>query len=368
MTTSAAARSGYSSAKRSSVCAPIEAPASTARSIPRSSITRARSRDEVLVAVGVRRGRRIAAPVAARVVGDDAVPGALERLRAHDDVAVRRGQPVQQHDRDALARLARRRGPRPESYHRTHGRHRRHRAGLRAARSSSARARPPSSSTSGPSGAAPCRALGPAPREGRRRPRGQRRPRQARHRRQPAHRAGLRHPGHPRRQGVQGRPRRRRVRRRPAARAGRALLRRASCPARPTRSWPRATRRRCAARSSSSPAAPTPPSRWPACCTAAARPRRRWPLLANVSGSFAADGLAARIRLEQAEDLDLDEAFAALDDGDTERAVDLLIEALSSADGHKDDVRRVVVGALDELGVDHPLARDARRRLAAALY
>ena len=38
------------------------------------------------------------------------------------------------------------------------------------------------------------------------------------------------------------------------------------------------------------------------------------------------------------------------------------------ADGHKDDVRRVVVGVLDELGVDHPLARDARRRLAAALY
>ena len=31
-------------------------------------------------------------------------------------------------------------------------------------------------------------------------------------------------------------------------------------------------------------------------------------------------------------------------------------------------MRRVVVGALDELGVDHPLARDARRRLAAALY
>jgi len=91
-------------------------------------------------------------------------------------------------------------------------------------------------------------------------------------------------------------------------------------------------------------------------------------LLANVSGSFAADGLAARIRLEEAEDLDLDAAFKALDDGDTERAIDLLIEALSSADGHKDDVRRVVVGALDELGVDHPLARDARRRLAAALY
>jgi putative thioredoxin len=31
-------------------------------------------------------------------------------------------------------------------------------------------------------------------------------------------------------------------------------------------------------------------------------------------------------------------------------------------------VRRVVVGILDDLGVEHPVARDARRRLAAALY
>ena len=91
-------------------------------------------------------------------------------------------------------------------------------------------------------------------------------------------------------------------------------------------------------------------------------------VLANVSGSFAADGLAARIRLEDADDLDLSEAFRALDDGNTERAVDLLIQALPSADGAKDDVRRVVVGILDTLGVEHPLARDARRRLAAALY
>jgi putative thioredoxin len=91
-------------------------------------------------------------------------------------------------------------------------------------------------------------------------------------------------------------------------------------------------------------------------------------ILANVSGSFAADGLAARIRLEDADDIDLSEAFRALDDGDTERAVELLIDALPSADGSKDDVRRVVIGVLDKLGVEHPLARDARRRLAAALY
>ena len=33
-----------------------------------------------------------------------------------------------------------------------------------------------------------------------------------------------------------------------------------------------------------------------------------------------------------------------------------------------DDVRRIIVAILDELGVEHPFARDARRRLATALY
>ena len=98
-------------------------------------------------------------------------------------------------------------------------------------------------------------------------------------------------------------------------------------------------------------------------------------VLARVPGSFAADGLSARIGLEaavrnsaQPPVPDLSEAFAALDAGDQERALDLLLEALPSADGARDDVRRVVVGILDELGVAHPLARDARRRLASALY
>jgi putative thioredoxin len=92
--------------------------------------------------------------------------------------------------------------------------------------------------------------------------------------------------------------------------------------------------------------------------------------LALVDGlpGFAAEGLAARIRLERAEDVDVAGALAALDAGDTERGLDLLLEALPSANSHKDDLRRVVVAVLDELGVDHPLARDARRRLAAALY
>jgi putative thioredoxin len=95
-------------------------------------------------------------------------------------------------------------------------------------------------------------------------------------------------------------------------------------------------------------------------------------LLGRVPGSFAADGLSARIALEraddQASDLQLDEAFAALDSGDYQRGLDLLLAALPSADGFRDDIRRVVVGILDELGVEHPLARETRRRLATALY
>jgi putative thioredoxin len=92
-------------------------------------------------------------------------------------------------------------------------------------------------------------------------------------------------------------------------------------------------------------------------------------LVRRVPGSFAADALAARIELERSEPgLDLSEAFAALDAGDRERALELLIGALPNSDGARDDIRRVVVGILDELGVESPLARDARRRLASALY
>jgi putative thioredoxin len=94
-------------------------------------------------------------------------------------------------------------------------------------------------------------------------------------------------------------------------------------------------------------------------------------VLAPVHGNFGADGLAARIGLERApsEGLpDLTEAFAVLDAGDHGRALDLLLAALACADGARDDLRRVIVGVLDELGVENPLAREARRRLAAELY
>jgi putative thioredoxin len=92
-------------------------------------------------------------------------------------------------------------------------------------------------------------------------------------------------------------------------------------------------------------------------------------LLGRLGGSFAADGLAARIALEQnGGDPDLTDAFKALDDGKHKTALDLMLDVLPSADGAKDDIRRVIVGVLDELGVDDPLAREYRRRLASALY
>jgi putative thioredoxin len=90
-------------------------------------------------------------------------------------------------------------------------------------------------------------------------------------------------------------------------------------------------------------------------------------VLRRVPKSFGAEGLVARIELERSSEPDLTEAFAALDAGDQERALDLLIAALPSSDGARDDIRRVVVGVLEELGVEHPLARESRRRLASAL-
>jgi len=91
-------------------------------------------------------------------------------------------------------------------------------------------------------------------------------------------------------------------------------------------------------------------------------------VLERVPGSFAADGLLARITLERTQEPGLAEAFAALDADDPERGLDLLLEALPIANGAKDQIRCVVVGILDELGADSELARATRRRLATALY
>jgi len=93
--------------------------------------------------------------------------------------------------------------------------------------------------------------------------------------------------------------------------------------------------------------------------------------LRNVTGNFAADGLAARIELERSDGGHprAAEAFAKLDAGETEAALDILLEELAAADGDdRERLRKSIVAVLDELGVEHPLARESRKRLAQALY
>ena len=89
-------------------------------------------------------------------------------------------------------------------------------------------------------------------------------------------------------------------------------------------------------------------------------------LLERVAGSFQADGLAARVRLQQ--DGELEDTFAVLDRGELEHALQQLLDALPSAGDQREDVRRVIVGELDTLAPDDPLARRTRSGLAAALY
>jgi putative thioredoxin len=87
-------------------------------------------------------------------------------------------------------------------------------------------------------------------------------------------------------------------------------------------------------------------------------------LLGDTTGDFVADGLAARAR--RADDEDLREAYEAWDGGDHRRALELLERALADAE-KRDDVRRMMVSIFTERGPQDELASEVRRRLAAAL-
>lgn len=99
-------------------------------------------------------------------------------------------------------------------------------------------------------------------------------------------------------------------------------------------------------------------------------------LLDELSGDFLAEGLLARARLLQAGgngsgsiDAGLAAAFAAWDEGDHESALEALQERMAAeADPERRDLlRQAMVAIFTELGADDPLAREHRRRLAAAL-
>jgi putative thioredoxin len=100
-------------------------------------------------------------------------------------------------------------------------------------------------------------------------------------------------------------------------------------------------------------------------------------LLEPLAGDFLAEGLAARARLgsrngdstEPGSEL-LERAFAAWDAGEYETALEALQEGFAAADDEqqRDLIRRAMVGIFTELGADDALAREHRRRLAAALH
>ena len=96
-------------------------------------------------------------------------------------------------------------------------------------------------------------------------------------------------------------------------------------------------------------------------------------LLRPFPHDFVADGLAARAELsgsEQGAGADeLQRAFAAWDEGNPEEALEQLQSVLAGEQDtdRKDQLRRVMVAIFTELGADHPLAREHRRRLASAL-
>ncbi len=94
----------------------------------------------------------------------------------------------------------------------------------------------------------------------------------------------------------------------------------------------------------------------------------------NHEGDFAADGIAARVRLVKA-GIGAD-AFAALDRGEREAALDGLIEELRERTGEAGDLdpeerrdllRRAIVGILADLDPADLTARAYRRKLATAL-
>ena len=96
-------------------------------------------------------------------------------------------------------------------------------------------------------------------------------------------------------------------------------------------------------------------------------------LLKPFPHDFIADGLAARAELSASANgsgaAELQAAFAAWDEGNPEEALEQLQAALAAEQDteRKDEMRRVMVAIFTELGADHPLAREHRRRLAAAL-
>jgi putative thioredoxin len=94
----------------------------------------------------------------------------------------------------------------------------------------------------------------------------------------------------------------------------------------------------------------------------------------SVAVSSFLDELLAPPRIDGAlEELrasgDLPDVREALEAGDSERALELILDAISGADAdERERLRELAVAIFDDLGQDDPRAAAYRRRLATALY
>jgi thioredoxin len=87
--------------------------------------------------------------------------------------------------------------------------------------------------------------------------------------------------------------------------------------------------------------------------------------LERLTGAPPADRVLAELR-ERGE---LPDVADALEAGDHERALELLLVAVEGDDAaDRDRLRRLMVALFEHLGQEHPLAIRYRRRLATALY
>jgi putative thioredoxin len=93
------------------------------------------------------------------------------------------------------------------------------------------------------------------------------------------------------------------------------------------------------------------------------------PLVADFLDALSQPTEAERLVEALRESGELPDVVAALDAGDTEGALELLLaHAERATDGERDRVRRLMVALFADLGQDHPTSVRYRRRLATLLY
>ena len=81
------------------------------------------------------------------------------------------------------------------------------------------------------------------------------------------------------------------------------------------------------------------------------------------------DGLVGPSAAKELAEGESGEVRAALESGDHERALELLLDEVADADSERREaIRRLMVALFAELGPEHPLTVRYRRRLASALY